>query len=199
MSDRDSASAAGEADLLSLRWLGEMCGLPAVSVFPRLASAMIAREDDAAKVVAHIAWWSRHPDPGGNFERAARDLPDMPDIEHVAALAALGYDGLIYQQGGAIVGHFFFQRHIAEMHAFAAWADEQHRGGKLMANAAMDFLAYASRSPGVLRARIGTGHAFAARLLSPLMPLCGQLGWHLRDGGWVDFTAARAEPVRNTN
>src|SRR2546421_437265 len=123
MIDCEPASAAREADLLSLRWLGEMCCLPPVSNLPRLASAMLAQEDTAAKVVAHIAWWSRHPDPGGNFERAARDFPDMPDGEHVAALAALGYDGLIYQEGGAIVGHFFFQRHVAEMHAFAAWAD----------------------------------------------------------------------------
>ena len=75
---------------------------------------MVAQEEHAAKVVAHIAWWSRHPDRGGNFERAAHDLPDVPDPERVAALAALGYDGLIYQQGGTIVGHFFFQRHGGE-------------------------------------------------------------------------------------
>jgi hypothetical protein len=184
-----SARGVSNAGALSARWLAEVCGLPPIDTLPRLASAMLGQEEHAAAVIAHIAWWSRHPDPGGNFERAVRDLSDMPDTSRVAALLARGYDGLLYCQDDTIAGHFFFQRHGAEMHAFAAWADERHRGSKLVATAAMDFLAHAFQSHGVVRARVGTGHAFSDRLLAPLKPACDRLGWRVREGGWIDFTA----------
>lgn len=178
---------ASDPGALSARWLAELCGLPPVDAPPRLVSAMLAQDAHAAAAIAHVAWWSRHAEPDGHFERAARDLPDLPDAPRVAALMARGYDGLLYCRGGAIVGHFFFQRHDAEMHAFAGWADERHRDGKLIATAAMDFLAHAFESHGVVRARIGTGHALTGRLLAPLNPACERLGWRVREGGWIDF------------
>jgi hypothetical protein len=183
-----------DVSALSVRWLAELCNLPSLCNLPHLASAMIAQGEHAATVIAHIGWWSRHPDAGGHFERAVRHLPDMPDAQRVAALSALGYDGLLYYHDGAIIGHFFFQRHDTEMHAFAGWAKEEHRGGQMIATAAMDFLAHAYQSHGVVRARVGTGsHPITDHLLEPLKPVSDTLGWRIRKGGWIDFFAGDPE------
>ena len=95
---------------------------------------------------------------------------------------------MLYLQDGAIAGHFFFQRHGDEMHAFAGWSDERLRASGLIANAALDFIAYASATEGIRRVRVGTGaHPIAHRLLAPVAPAAAQLGWRLREGCWIDF------------
>ena len=172
------------APTLAIRWLAEQCGLPPAPA-PHLASAMIVRD---ARAVAHIAWWSRHADANSNFARAVCDIPDGPDSLRVAALLTRGYDGFLYLRDGAIVGHFFFQRHGDEMHAFAGWSDESLRASGLIASAALDFIAYARAAEGVVRVRVGTGaHPIAHRLLAPVATVAARLGWRLREGCWLDF------------
>lgn len=176
-----------EAPALAIRWLAEQCGLPPAPV-PHLASALIAHHAWGSAAIAHIAWWSRHADVGSNFVRATCDLPDGPDAARVAALLARGYDGFLYLEDGAIAGHFFFQRHGEEMHAFAGWSHERLRASGLIASAALDFIAYAKTIDGVVRVRVGTGaHPIAHRLLAPVVPIAARLGWRLRDGCWLDF------------
>ena len=170
-----------------LRWLAQECGLPPAPA-PHLASAMIADAKRADAAIAHLAWWSRHADAGSNFARATRDLADGADAPRVAALLARGYDGLLYCHDGAIAGHFFFQRHGDEMHAFASWSAETLRASGLIATAALDFIAYASAADGIVRVRVGTGaHPVAHRLLAPVAPVAARLGWRLREGCWLDF------------
>ena len=182
----ERAANSPEASALAIRWLAEQCSLPPAPA-PHLASAMIAH-DPQGVAIAHIAWWSRHADAGSNFVRATRDLADGPDALRVARLIARGYDGLLYLQDGAIAGHFFFQRHGDEMHAFAGWSDESLRASGLIANAALDFIAYASVAEGVVRVRVGTGaHPIAHRLLAPVASVAARLGWRLREGCWLDF------------
>ena len=95
------------------------------------------------------------------------------------------YDGLFYLDAGSIIGHCFFQRRDAELHAFSTWFSESHRGGAWTI-ACLDFMAYASSCPGVVRARFGTGDP-GDRLLVPLQQHSARLGWRVRRGAWVDF------------
>ena len=180
-------SGTPDAGTLSIRWLAEQCGLPAAPA-PHLASAMIRHAGHGPAVIAHLAWWSRHADPHGNFARATRDLADGSDALRVAALIDRGYDGFLYFQDDHIAGHFFFQRHGDEMHAFAGWSHERLRASGLIASAALDFIAYARATGGIVRVRVGTGaHPIAHRLLAPVVPVAARLGWRLREGCWLDF------------
>ena len=79
-------------DPLSVRWLAELCGLPPAPYYPDLASSIMASGEHMAAALRHIAWWSRHPDAGSQFERAIENLPDTSDASRVATLRALGYD-----------------------------------------------------------------------------------------------------------
>ena len=184
-----NSSGTPEAPALAVRWLAEQCGLPAAPA-PHLASAMIAHD---ARAVVHVAWWSRHADAESNFVRATRDLADGTDAVRVAALLARGYEGFLYLQDDAIVGHFFFQRHDDEMHAFAGWSDESLRASGLIANAALDFIAYARATAGIVRVRVGTGehpiaHACWRRSRRSPQSLAGACA---TDAGWISRHALR--------
>jgi len=192
----DGATVSGSplegatSDTLSVRWLAELCGLPAAPYYPVLASAVVADREHMAAALQHVAWWSRHPDRGSRFERAAQDLPDASDASRVAALQALGYDGLLYFRHGKVVGHVFFQRHGSALHGFSCWADEMLRGRIFLRIALMDFLAHASQCPDVVRARVGGGHyPFTTLVLRRLRRIADKLEWRLHDDGWVDFAA----------
>jgi hypothetical protein len=189
---RSSAVASGDAGARSVRWLADLCGVPPVDYLPQAASEEAARQEHAAEVTAHVGWWARHPVPGSNFARAIGPLPAIPDAELFAALSQKGYDGLLYRNEGEIIGHCFFQRHDSELHAFSMWVSEKHRGGSLMAIGCLDFMAYASARPGIVRARFGTGHP-GDRLLRPLKQFSARLGWQVRTGGWVEFSASDPE------
>jgi hypothetical protein len=52
-----------------------------------------------------------------------------------------------------------------------------------------DFMAYASARPGIVRARFGTGQP-GDRLLRRLKPFSAGLGWQVRAGAWVEFSAS---------
>ena len=177
-------------DPLSVRWLAELCGLPPTPYYPDLASAVMANGERSAAALQHIAWWSKHPDAGSQFERAIRDLPDTSDASRVAALRALGYDGLLYFQHGKIIGHVFFQRHDSALHGFSCWADETLRGRIFFRIAVMDFLAHASQCRDIVRARAGGGHyPITTLVLTRLRRVANKLGWRLHDDGWVDFSS----------
>ena len=183
-----------------MRWLAGLCGLPPEDHLPYPASDMVARQEQAAKVLLHIGWWARHPVADSNFARSIGRLPDIDDAELFATLSRKGYDGLLYTSENEIIGHCFFQRHGAELHGFSVWVSEQHRGGNLMTVACFDFVSYASACQGIVGARIGTGHP-GDRLLRPLKRCSAGLGWQVRRGGWVDFSAngpKRASPGRDT-
>jgi RimJ/RimL family protein N-acetyltransferase len=184
----------------SLRWLAELCGLSPVDHRPLLASDMVAEDERATEVLAHIGWWARHPEADSNFARANGRMPNASDAEIFAALNKNGYDGLLYTHQREIIGHCFFQRHHTELHGFSVWVSEQYRGGSLMATACFDLMAYASACQGVVRARFGTG-PWSDRLMRPLKQCSAGLGWRVRRGGWVEFSAnepKHGSPARDT-
>jgi len=189
---RSSDGASSDVGAPSVRWLADLCGLPPVDCLPDVASDAVAQQDHAAEVVAHVGWWARHPVADSNFARSIGRLPDISDAELFEVLNRKGYDGLLYRNEGEIIGHCFFQRHDAEMHAFSMWVSEGHRGGSLMVTACFDFMAYASAQPGIVRARFGTGHP-GDRLLRRLKQFSAGLGWQVRRGAWVEFSASDPE------
>lgn len=180
------SSIAISGELRGVRWLSERCHLPPADVLPQLAGHLL---DQAAKIaVEHCCWWARHPNPKGQFATAARQWPEMTDQELIGTLRRKGYDGFLYFLRAEIIGHFFFQRHGAELHAFSGWVAESYREQKLLAAFSLDFLAYASQCADVVRARVGTGdHPVTHRLLAPLTPHLPELGWDVSADGWVDF------------
>jgi len=176
--------------MTSVRWLADLCGLPSADDFPSLASALLDDARIAGAVTAYLGWWIRHPDPLSRFERTTRQLPKMPDAALVAALLKMGYDGLLYQQEGEIVGHVFFQRHGADLCAFSSSIGERYRGGKRWAIFSIDFVAFASQIPDVTRARVGGGnHPITRGLVALLKPHVSGLGWRVSRDGWVYFSA----------
>ena len=172
--------------LRRVRWLAERCGVPPADVFPQLAGALL--DERAPAAVAHCCWWARHPDPEGQFAAAARRWSGMTDEALVTILWCKGYDGFLYRLHEEIIGHFFFQHHGTEMHAFSGWVAEPHREKKLLATFSLDFLAYASQCADVVWGRVGTGnHPITQRLLAPLTPHLPDLGWNVTADGWVNF------------
>jgi RimJ/RimL family protein N-acetyltransferase len=189
---RSSAVPSDDVSARSVRWLADLCGLPSVNYLPHAASEEVAQQEHATEVAAHVGWWARHPVPDSNFARSIGPLPDIPDAELFAALRQKGYDGLLYRNEREIIAHCFFQRHDSELHAFSMWISEEHRGGGLMPIVCFDFMAYASARPGIVRARFGTGHPWD-RLLRRLKQFSADLGWRVREGGWVEFSASDPE------
>lgn len=109
-------------------------------------------------------------------------------------LRALGYDGLIYLLDRKVVGHVFFQRRNFEFHGFSCWAEEALRGQLFFRVAVLDFLAYASRTPHIHRARAGGGHyPITTLVLTRLRRVAGQLGWRLGTDGWVEFSTPNSD------
>ena len=118
----------------------------------------------------------------------------MPDRALVATLLKIGYDGLLYQREGEIVGHVFFQRHGADLCAFSSSVSEGHRGGKHWAIFVVDFVAFAYQIAGVTRARIGGGnHPITRGVVALLRPHVTKLGWRVSRDGWIDFRGRNEE------
>lgn len=173
---------------VSVRWLADLCGLPPIEQAPQLASKLLAHGDWNSSAAEHVSWWIRHPNPGSLFEKAATPLLSLPDNELITALRDLQYDGLLYQEGGEVVGHVFFQRHDSDLCAFSAWVGEQFRTSKLWAIISLDFIAIASDLTGIRRARVGAGNSPITRhTLALLDPHAERLGWQISADGWINF------------
>ena len=121
---------------------------------PWLASAHLQEpgfvRDYALRCIAY-------PEARSRFEARTRSLRQLPAALLLPAVCARGYDGLIYPAGDGILGHVFFQRRESAVHCFAAAVNEAHCGRGYSVVMMLDFVAYASRLPGVKCARVGTG------------------------------------------
>jgi hypothetical protein len=174
----------GAPALEEVRWLareviGEAIELPA----PLLVSSHIRRN----RVVSdYVIWWTSHPDAGSNFESKTRWTRWLPHALRWRLMVWLGYDGIVYPHGqDSIMGHVFFQRRGTALHAFSMAVNWQFGGGGHGAIFLLDFIAYASRLPGISRARAGRG---TDSLFSRIKRLEEKLGWRVSDG-WVTFSA----------
>jgi hypothetical protein len=184
----DAGSDPAGTRWLASRVLGEksaalLRGVPA----PWLVSA---RLDDSTRMVRdYVAWWIRHPEAGGSFDRRTRRLRWLPDRVLVWLLLALAYDGIVYPYGERIEGHVFYQRHGRALHAFstAVSGGLAHKGGSVVMM--LDYLAHAAALGGIEKARVGKGqNNVTRRLLERLAEHEGELGWRVSPDGWVFFS-----------
>jgi hypothetical protein len=171
--------------LTDLRWLAEELLSPTPADLP---DPFLVSRSLTPPIRAHLAWWIRNPDPAGRFAAKTRWMRRVPTALSRRLLFALGYDGLIYLAGDAIIGHIFFQRRGDALHAFAtAVADGSAQRG-YGAVIVLDFIAYAARDRRVTRARIGAGRTpISRRMLERLRACSGRLGWRVDGDGWVTF------------
>jgi hypothetical protein len=156
--------------------------------FPAPVLASVHR---TAVVRDYLAWWATHPNPAGTFAARTRWLRLLPCAWLVRPMFALGYDGLIYLDGGAAVGHVFFQRRGRDLHGFSTAVSPPFDGSGYSVVMLLDFVAYAAACPGVERARVGRGaNNVTQRFLQRLTQHERELGWRVAADGWVVFSTA---------
>lgn len=174
---------------LSVRWLANLCGLPSSDARPLLVSKLVAAgSGDAVK--AYLTDCARAAPESTNFARLTRHLHDLPEDLFLSALIAQSYDGLVFTQDDRILGHVFFQRHGSELHGFSSAVHKPGRGQKLWAIFPLDFVAFASKCDGIIKARMGAGNSSITRhLVDILSPHAAALGWNVSPDGWVTFTS----------
>jgi len=138
----------------------------------------------------YLAWWISHADPSGTFAAKIGWVEGVPDERLTRALFVLGYDGLIYLTGDAVVGHVFFQRHGADVHGFSTAVSDGLDGHGYSVVMMMDYVSYALRLAGVARVRVGTGrNNVTRRFLERIKKHEAVLGWRVGEDGWVACSA----------
>jgi len=179
-------------DAGSLRWLArhvlarDVAGLLLEVPTPQLVSAHLKR---SSAVRDYVSWWIGHPEAGSSFEARTRWLRWLPGPWLVRALLALGYDGIVYAKGGAIVGHVFFQRRGTALHGFSTAVNEALDGEGYSVVMVLDYVAYGAQMPGITEVRVGTGrNNTTRRLLARIKKHEEQLGWRVGADGWVTFS-----------
>jgi len=152
------------------------------------AAPVLASAHRTVAVRDYLAWWATHPNPAGTFAARTRWLRWLPGGWLVTTMFALGYDGLIYLDGGGAVGHVFFQRRGRELHAFSTAVSPPFEGSGYSVVMLLDFVAYAAACPGIERARVGRGaNNVTQRFLQRLAQHDQELGWRVEPDGWVHF------------
>jgi hypothetical protein len=153
-----------------------------------LPAPVLASEAQSALVRDYLAWWATHPNPAGAFAARTRWLRRLPRRWLPRAMFALGYDGLLYLDGGSVIGHFFFQRRGPDLHGFSTAVSPPVEGSGYSVVIMLDFVAYAARQPGVRAARVGRGqNNVTHRFLERLKAHGPALGWTVGDDGWIRF------------
>ena len=153
-----------------------------------LPAPVLATRHQTAAVRDYLAWWATHPNPSGTFAARTRWLRRLPSAWLVKTMFALGYDGLIYLDGEAPVGHTFFQRRGAELHGFSTAVSPPFEGAGYSVVMQLDFVTYASTCPGIVRARVGRGtNNVTQRFRTRLKAHERELGWTVEADGFVRF------------
>ena len=157
-----------------------------------LPDPVLARVHRTGAVDAYLAWWATHPNPSGAFAARTRWLRRLPRGWLVRAMFALGYDGLIYLDGGAVVGHVFFQSRGPELHGFSTAVSPPFERGGYSVVMLLDFVTYASQARGIERARVGRGqNNVTRRFLQRLKAHEATLGWRVDLDGWIHFATPK--------
>jgi hypothetical protein len=177
-------------NLTSLRWLArEVVPEAAVALASVPAPVLASAHRKTQALQQYLAWWIGHPDPAGRFAAKMRWLRWLPSSILVSILFALGYDGLIFMEGDAVIGHIFYQRRKAEIHGFSVFVAEEFEGRAYGVVMAFDYVAFAARVPGVKKARMGGGKNRVNRRLQQLLRKHEEnLGWSVDEDGWVTFS-----------
>jgi hypothetical protein len=184
--------AIDDAHVHGLRWLAESVlpddhsglDLPPSPVRVQLACSPQVRD--------YVLRWARCPVAGGSFDIRTRGLRSLPDPLLLRALLGLGYSGLVYKQGEAVIGHLFDQQHGDTLHAFSIAVNAPFEGNGYAQVISMDYLSYASQRDGIVAVRFGRGrNAFSRGILERLREHEQRLGWRVGADGWVEFSRSR--------
>jgi hypothetical protein len=184
-----SPTRVTSAEAAEVRWLARRV-LPEDPGLEDLSAPMRVRDELRRSAAAreYVVGWARHPEVGGTFEAKTRRLRRLSDGPLLRVLTTLRYDGILYARDGAIMGHFFFQRHGDALHGFSVAVGAAFEGRGYSRVMMLDYVADASRSPGIVRARIGCGQNHVARgILERLKEHEERLGWRVQADGWVSF------------
>jgi hypothetical protein len=174
-------------DLSGLRWLAEEVA-PDLAEATRSLPSPLLLSRHVPLFREYIASWIINPDPAGTFAARTRLIRRLPPPISVRILLALGYDGLIYPGETGVVGHSFFQRHGTSLHGFSGGLTEELIGRGYGAIMVLDFVAYAARTPGILKARVGRGeNKLTRRVLTLLTEHSERLEWQITPDAWVIF------------
>ena len=173
-------------DLGELRWLARTVAPGAVTSAALPSPALVSTRRSECR--DYLRWWINHPDLTGRFARKTRWLRWLPTPVLTWILLTLGYDGLIYSSDAGIIGHVFFQRRGNALHGFSTAVSDEFAGSGYSVLMVLDYVAYASSTAGIVKARIGTGqNNVTRRLLERLQKHADQLGWNVSADGWVTF------------
>jgi hypothetical protein len=158
-----------------------------------LPAPVLASRHQTVAVRDYLAWWATHPNPSGTFAARTRWLRRLPSAWLVKVMFALRYDGLIYLDGEAPIGHTFFQRRGADLHGFSTAVSPPFEGAGYSVVMQLDFVTYASTCPGIVRARVGRAtNNVTQRFRTRLKAHERELGWTVEADGWVRFTPPQA-------
>lgn len=181
-------------ELANVRWLAQEVLPRSVSLsqdlpVPSLVSTHL--RFSTRTVRDYVLWWVTHPDPRSRFAARTRWLHWLPRGLIMRAIMGLGYDGLVYPQRDAVLGHAFYQRRGNALYGFSTAVDESLDGHGYSVVMMLDYLAFASQTPNITKARVGRGqNNVTRRLLARIKKHEGQLGWHVSEDGWVTFPSA---------
>jgi hypothetical protein len=177
-------------DLTSLRWLAREVVPEAAAAVESVPAPLLASAHRKTPALhEYLAWWICHPDPTGRFAAKMRWLRWLPSSILIRILFALGYNGLIFMEGDIVVGHIFYQRRSAEIHGFSVFVAKEFEGRAYGVVMAFDYVAFAVRTQGVKKARMGGGKNRVNRRLQQLLRQHeAKLGWCVDEDGWVTFS-----------
>jgi hypothetical protein len=153
-----------------------------------LPAPTVASAQQTRSVRDYLVWWITHPNPAGTFAARTRWLRCLPAPALVRVLFLAGYDGLLYIKDGGIIGHVFFQVRGDSVYGFSTAVTGPFDGYGYSVAIMLDYVAYASELPGVVRARVGRGqNNVTRRFLQRLKKHERDLSWRVDSDGWVYF------------
>ena len=157
-------------DLARARWL-QSGVMPSsiVQLAAELPVPELASEQPTPMVGEYLLQWIADANPAGQFHAQTRWRQWLPRSLRVRSLFALGYDGLIYINEGAAVGHVYYQRHGSSLHAFSAAVIDPLKGKGYSVAMFLAFVAHAHSMPAW--AARGTGQN--SRRLFDCLTKCG--------------------------
>jgi hypothetical protein len=151
-----------------------------------LPAPVLASRHQTVAMRDYLAWWATHPNPSGTFAARTRWLRCLPGAWLVKVMFALGYDGLVYLDGGAPVGHVFFQRRGRALHAFSTAVSPPFEGAGYSVVMMLDFVGFAAGCAGIERVRVGRGtNNVTQRFRQRLAPHAAAFGWTVEADGWI--------------
>ena len=157
-------------------------------------TALRGRRYHAAET-AYLMHWVMHPDPGSVFEQRSKWIRRLffswaPERAIIRFLTALRYNGFLFVENGAVVGHVFYQQHKDALHMFSVSVRKELEGQGRATEQLKYFVHAAHDMPEITRVRLGAGGHGAVRRMVEKMERCEvtfPFSICMEEDGWVHF------------